>query len=120
MRSRQRGATLLGMLVIVAIVGFGLYAGIRLMPIYLEYMAIVRAMEQSAKENGDGATPADLRNSLIRRWGVEDIKSIGPDDIDIKKAGSGYTMRAWYRAESPFVGNVALIATFDKTVNAKE
>jgi hypothetical protein len=25
-------------------------------------------------------------------------------------------MRAWYRAETPFVANVSLIADFDKTV----
>jgi hypothetical protein len=25
-------------------------------------------------------------------------------------------MRAWYRAEAPFVGNVSLVADFDKTV----
>ena len=33
-----------------------------------------------------------------------------------KKAGNGFTMRAWYRAETPFVANVSLVADFDKTV----
>jgi Domain of unknown function (DUF4845) len=120
MRSGQRGATLLGMLVIVAILGFGLYAGIRLMPLYLEYMAVVRAMEQTAKESGEGASPVDLRNALARRWSIEDIKSVRPQDIDIKRAGSGYSMRAWYRAETPFVANVSLIVTFDKTVGSRD
>ena len=61
--------------------------------------------------------PQELRNSLDRRWTVEDIKSIQPKEIEIKKAGSGFTMRAWYRAEAPFVGNVSLVVDFDKTVN---
>ena len=42
MRSRQRGATALGMLCIVAIIGFALYGGIRLFPLYMEYMAVSR------------------------------------------------------------------------------
>jgi hypothetical protein len=117
MRSRQRGATFLGMVVIIAILGFALYAGIRLTPLYFEYMAVVRALEQTAKEHGDGPTsPPELRNSLGRRWDVEDIHSIAVKDIEIKKTGSGYTMRAWYRAETPFVANVSLVAVFDKTV----
>ena len=117
MRSRQRGATLIGIVVILAILGFALYAGIRLVPVYFEYMAVARALDQTAKEHaGSPTSPVDLRNSLERRWIVEDIHSIQPKEVEIKKAGSGFTMRAWYRAEAPFVYNVSLVADFDKTV----
>jgi hypothetical protein len=116
MRSRQRGATFLGMVTIIAILGFALYAGIRLTPLYLEYMAIARALEQTAKEESGATSPQTLRNALDRRWTIETIDSIQPKDIEIKKAGSGFTMRAWYRAEAPFISNVSLVADFDKTV----
>ena len=117
MRSRQRGATFLGMVTIIAILGFALYAGIRLTPLYLEYMAVVRALEQTAKEHDGGATTVQqLRNSLDRRWTIEDIQSIDTKEIEIKKEGAGFSMRAWYRAEAPFIGNVSLVADFDKTV----
>jgi hypothetical protein len=115
MRSRQRGATALGMLTIVAILGVGLFAGIRLVPVYLEYMAVSRALEQTAKEN-TGSSQEALRTSLIRRWAIEDISSLQPKDIEIKRAGGGFIMRAWYRAEVPFVANISLVADFDKTV----
>ncbi len=116
MRSRQCGATFLGMVVIIAILGFALYAGIRLTPLYLEYMAVSRALEQTAKEESGATSPQTLRNALDRRWTIETIDSIQPKDIEIKKAGSGFTMRAWYRAEAPFISNVSLVADFDKTV----
>ena len=115
MRSRQRGATALGMLTIVAILGVALFAAIRLVPVYLEYMAVSRALEQTAKENSGGSQDA-LRTSLIRRWTIEDIKSVQPTDIEIKRAGNGFIMRAWYRAEVPFVANISLVADFDKSV----
>ena len=118
MRSRQRGATFIGMVVIIAILGLGLYGGIRLTPLYMEYMAVARAMEQTAKEGN--ASPNQLRTSLDRRWSIEDIKSIQPKDIEIKRAGNGFSMRAWYRAEAPFVGNVSLVVEFDKTVMASD
>ena len=121
MRSRQRGATLIGMAVIIAILGFGLYAAIRLTPLYFEYMAVARALTQTAKEAGDGPTsPVQLRNALDRRWTIEDIKSIQPKEIDIRKAGRGYTMRAWYRAEAPFIGNVSLVVDFDTSAEVNQ
>jgi hypothetical protein len=114
MRSRQRGATFLGMVIILAIVGFGLYGVIRVVPLYMEYVAVVRAMEQTAKE--DSGSPQSLRAALYRRWSIEDIKSLDPKEIEIKRAGNGYSMRAWYRAEAPFISNISLVVDFDKTV----
>lgn len=117
MRAKQGGATFLGMLIIFAILGVGVYAGIRLVPIYFEYMAVVRAMEQTAKEySGEPVSVNQIRVSLDRRWTIEDIKSLNPKDIEVRKAGNGVSMRAFYRAEAPFIGNVSLVADFDKTV----
>lgn len=121
MRSRQGGATFIGMVVIISILGLGLYAGIRLTPLYLEYMAVARAMEQTAKEQGGSPVTANqLRTSLDRRWTIEDIDSIQPKEIEIKRTGGGYSMRAWYRAEAPFIGNVSLAVDFDKTVTVSQ
>ncbi len=120
MFARQRGATFLGMVIILSILGFALYAGIRLTPLYFEYMAVVRAMDQTAKEaEGDPTSPQQLRTALDRRWTIEDIKSLDPKDMEIKKSAGGYTMRAYYRAEAPFVANVSLVVDFDKTVDVK-
>lgn len=120
MYARQRGATFLGMLIIVAILGLGVYAGIRLVPLYFEYMAVVRAMDQTAKEeDGSSTSPQQLRTSLDRRWTIEDIHSIDPKEIEIKKIANGFSMRANYRAEAPFIANVSLVVDFDKTVNVQ-
>jgi hypothetical protein len=114
---RQRGATFIGMVIIIAILGFGLYAAIRLVPVYMEYMSISRALDNIARENaGQGRTAAELRIAYEKRWNVEGIKSLRPEDVEIKKSPKGMTMRAKYRAEAPFVANVSLVADFDKMV----
>jgi hypothetical protein len=83
-------------------------------------MAVARALEQTAQEHSNGPTTlAQLRNSLDRRWTIETINSIQPKEIEIKKAGAGYSLRAWYRAEAPFIGNVSLVADFDKSVEVR-
>lgn len=119
MYARQRGATFIGMVTIIAILGLGLYGCIRLVPVYAEYFEVVRALEQTAKDLPEATTASELRTSLDRRWTVEDIRSIDPKQIEIKRAGDGFSMRAKYRAEVPFIANVSLAVYFDKTVTTR-
>jgi hypothetical protein len=117
MKQRQRGATFLGMVTILLILGAGLYAGLRLVPVYLEYTKVARALEQVRDEHAAiDSNPQLIRNSLERRWDVEDILSIGWKEILIKKTNEGYEVRAQYNVERPFVANVYLLAKFDKLV----
>ena len=121
MKQRQRGATFLGMVTILVILGAALYAGIRLVPVFLEYTKVARALEQVRDEHAAIDTnPQLIRNSLERRWDVEDIKSIGWKEVEIKKTNEGYDLQAVYSVEQPFVANVFLLAKFDKSVTIKQ
>jgi hypothetical protein len=115
-RHKQRGATFLGTVTIVAILGLGLYAGIRLAPLYMEYMAITRAMSQVAETSRGETSPSALRASLQRRWDIEDIKQLDVKDIEMNKVANGIEIVAAYRAEAPFVANVSLVVDFEKSV----
>ena len=117
MKQRQRGMTFLGLVTILAILGAGLYAAIRLVPVYLEYTKVARALEQVRDEHSAiDSNPQLIRRSLERRWDVEDIASIGWKEVEIKKSNDGYDVRAAYVVEQPFVANVYLLAKFDKSV----
>ena len=116
LRRKQRGATFLGTVIIVAILGLGLYAGIRLVPIYKEYMDVSRALTQMATQLGAGASPAEIRDSLGRRWEVDDIKRMDYREVKIAPTAQGLSVQAKYRAEAPFIGNISLVVDFEKTV----
>jgi hypothetical protein len=117
MKHTQRGATFLGMVTILVILGAGLYGGIRLVPVYLDFTKVARALEQVRDEHATIDTnPQLIRNSLERRWDVEDIKGIGWKEIEIKRSSAGYDVKAVYDVQTPFVANVYLLVKFDKTV----
>jgi hypothetical protein len=118
MKQRERGATFLGIVVILLILGSALYAGIRLVPVYLEYTKVARALEQVRDEHSAIDTNAQaIRLSLERRWDIEDIQRIGWKEVAITKTGDGFDITAAYDAEEPFVANVYLLVKFDKTVS---
>ena len=58
MQRRQQGITFIGLLCILAMAGVIVYAGIRLVPVYLNYMNIVKTLETTASEfKGDNPDP---------------------------------------------------------------
>ncbi len=121
MKQRQRGMTFLGTVTILLILGAGLYAGIRLVPVYLEYTKVSRALEQVRDEQASVDTnPHQIRRALEARWDIEDIKSIAWKDVEIRKSGEGYDVNAAYDVETPFVANVFLLTKFDKLVTIQQ
>ncbi len=119
-RDQQRGATTLGMLTILIILGLGLYGVIRLVPVYLDYFEVVSAMEKVSKETRAAETSPDkIMFALNRHWLIEDISTFDYKDMQIRKSGSGYEMTADYRTEVPFIGNVSLLVTFYKSVTVE-
>jgi Tfp pilus assembly protein PilE len=120
MRQGQQGMTFIGLLCILALVGVIGYAGIRLVPVYLNYMKIARTLEVTAAEaKGDNPDPGNIRRLLERHWTVEDPTALDLKDIEITKDDSGVSMHVAYDDTVPYVGNVSLSVHFDKTVKVQ-
>jgi hypothetical protein len=116
-RHKQRGATFLGMLTIGAILGLALYAGIRLVPLYLDNMAVTRALNDIAKNlQGSTPTPTAIRKALDARWAIDYISSVSVKDIEITPVKDGMEMRATYDGRAPFFANIYFVVEFDKAV----
>ena len=120
MRQHERGVTFLGWVIILVPIALVFYAGIRLTPVYLEYMKITRTLEQVRDElKGDQPDASAIRVAIERRFDVEDVHVMTVRDVDklkITKEGTGYKVEAVYQATAPYVSNVSLLVNFDKTV----
>jgi hypothetical protein len=118
MQHRQRGMTMLGILVLVVVVGAWVYAGIRMAPKYLEYMRVASTLEQVRDEydSNPGTTEFMLRKAVERHFDIEMVNVITSNDIEIAKDGGMFTMRAAYEDTVPLVYNVSFLLEFDKSV----
>ncbi|MDH3645379.1 MAG: DUF4845 domain-containing protein [Gammaproteobacteria bacterium] len=115
MRNKQRGVTLIGWLVILAIIGVFALATMRLVPVYLESMKVSAVMRSTkAEHDGNRSTVAKIRKSIQTRFSVEGINIIKHREVKITPAANGaYLMQATYKHETPFIGNLGLIVSVD-------
>ena len=111
---RERGMTTIGLMTVLAMVGVFIYAGIRLVPLYLEYFNVVKAVEGLKSDAESG--PAAMRIALEKRFDIEDIKSLSWRDVEITKEGGSWAVHASYDAQTSFLGNVGFVVHFDKIV----
>jgi hypothetical protein len=120
MRKRQQGMTFIGLLCILVLVGVVVYAGIRLVPVYLNYMKVSRTMEMTASEaRAENVDPGNIRRLLERHWAIEDPTAVEVKDIQITKDDSGTQLHVAYDDTVPYVANVSLSVHFEKTVTVK-
>ncbi len=120
MRRYQTGMTFIGMLFILALVGVIGYAGLRLVPVYLNYMKVTRSMDVTATEfKSDNPDPIGIRRSLEKHWQIEDISSVDSKDVEILKDDNGVALHVAYDDTVPFISNLSLSVHFDKTVKVQ-
>jgi hypothetical protein len=114
---RQEGMTTLGLIILVAFVGLFAFAGLRLTPVYLNYMKVVGVLN-GVQEEFDGTNPARsaIRSSISRRFDVESVGEITARDVTVTSVDKGYEVRANYTHIAPFIANVSFSVEFDKVV----
>jgi hypothetical protein len=122
MKSRQSGITLIGFLIVVAVVGFFGYMAMKLLPSYSEYMGVVKGMNQVAESGSSGRTLDDMRRELMFKMNFQyvDDATIKPADITLLREPSGAnTLHVAYDKKIPFMYNIAFLLHFEKGVPLK-
>jgi len=115
---RHSGLTLIGFLIVLVVVLFFAYAGMRLVPTYLEYEALISAMNKLKSEPlSKDMSPDKIKNTIMNNlWVSYATDNITRQNIHISKKSDGVNVRVAYEVRKDFLGNVDLVASFDRTV----
>ena len=119
MRNRERGVTALGWLLLLTPLAMVGYAGIRLMPVYLNYMKVVRALDLVASDSAGSTDPTSIRTTIDKHFEIDMVDYPTAKDIKVTRSGSGFQVEAAYDDEAPLFGNISLHIVFDKVIKTK-
>jgi len=117
MRNRQLGVTAIGWLFLLTPLAVVVYAGIRLTPVYLNYMKVAKAMDGAVTElKAGGASPQSIRNTIDKHFEIDMVDYPTTKDIKITKDGAAWVVESQYDDDAPLFANVSLHFLFDKKV----
>ena len=117
---RQRGVTLIGWLILLIPFALVVYAGIRLLPVYLNYLDVAHTLDQVASEyrSGGGAVSADqIRTAIAKHFEIDEVTYPTAQDITLSRNGGRWRLEAAYDDYAPLFGSLSLQVQFDKTVS---
>ena len=114
---RQQGMSIVGFLMVLALVIFTTYLGLRIGPIYLEYYSVVSAMNGVASERGSANyTPFDIRRKVLDRLYVSySSENVKEEHVKVLRR-NGVQLRITYEVRKPVIGNLDVVASFDRMV----
>ena len=114
---KQRGITLIGFIFVLSFAIFIAFIGMKIGPIYMEYYSVVSAMNGVASERGSAnLSPYDVRVKVLNRLYVSySAENVKEKHIKIVRK-NGVHLRIAYEVRKPVMGNLDVVAMFDKTV----
>jgi hypothetical protein len=113
MKRSQSGISMLGFIMILAVVGVGVYVGMKVVPMYTEYYAVKKSLDGLSLEPGINTAPPDRIKSLFfRRLYVNYSDNVKPEDVAIERTDGGWHMTVSYEVRRPVIANLDVVGNF--------
>ena len=117
MKSRQSGITLIGFVFVLVIAGFFAYMALKLVPPYIDYGSVVKAMNEVSSEGLDGKTQDEVRRDFMFKLSFQYADQvIQPQDIRFVRSDGGTQLQVDYEQRVHFLYNIDFLLHFQKTV----
>ena len=122
-RKRQRGMSFLSLMAIAGMLGFAAVIGLKLFPIYMDSWKIDGVMKAVISEPGiNQQSRKEIIESMLKRLDIDAVDAVNyrnyKEFLTITKRKNNVTINIFYRVETPLIGNLSLVAEFDKMVSS--
>ncbi|MEO6520014.1 MAG: DUF4845 domain-containing protein [Pseudoxanthomonas sp.] len=117
-RHKQDGMTLTSFVVVLAVVGFAAYLGMKLFPMYQEYYSVRSAAKGLSSEPGVAdMDPSKIQDLFFRRLYINYSENVKAENVKITRIDNGWNMKVNYEVRRPLVGNLDVVGVFDVDQN---
>lgn len=116
MKRNQQGITLISFILILALVGFFGFIGMRLFPVYSEYYSAVNDIKAVTQTPGvEKESMERIRDHLYRRFQISYVESIDlQKNVKMFKDQDGKILQLQYEVRRPMMYNLDFVAKFDR------
>ncbi len=117
LKSRQRGVTMWGMLMISLMVVFFALLLFKLIPPYLQDLKVKTALDSIEQQAGSsGMSNPEIIVALRKRFDIDDIEHIALSDVTIERRGVFKVINIEYEAIVHLALNISALMEFNHSV----
>ena len=115
-RRGERGLSMIGFLFVATVIAVVAIGGFRMVPSYVEYFTVQKAVEKSLRDAPD-PTPAVVKKSFEKYIAADYIDSVRATDLNVTREGNAIVAQVAWQKQLHMVGNVSLLLDFDVSVS---
>ncbi len=119
-RNKQLGMSSLGLLLMLAAVGFVVTCLFKMAPSYLDNRFIVGTLQSLADSEDDLAALSNgqIRSQLSKTFVVNNVRNININDVQIERMQSKVLVNIDYEVRVPLFYNVDVVMTFENQLDS--
>ena len=110
---RQRGMSIIGFLFVAAVVVVVALVGFRMLPAYIEWYTIQKALDAAVADAGNDPSLNNIRKAMERKLSADYADAVSAKDVNVVKNGNTITAQVSWQKILPMVGNVSILIDFD-------
>ena len=113
MKRKQRGITMLGFLITLCLVIFFAYCAMKIVPMYIEYYSVKKALASIASDPQSANAPKDkIRENFARHMQIDYVATVKPEMLKIESTEAGYKLVMDYEVRKPMFHNLDVVGKF--------
>ncbi|MDD0842787.1 DUF4845 domain-containing protein [Pseudomonas sp. Gutcm_11s] len=110
----QKGMSLLGWIVTLAVLAFLASTAFKLFPHYMDYYALQKIITKTESEPAQIRSVRDFYDHIQKGMGVNSIRLNLKEALEIKQENDLFLLHLKYEKREHLIENLDLVATFDK------
>lgn len=116
-RGRQRGMTVIGMLLVMIVIAFVALIGMKVVPMYVQYYSIKSTIESIRKEPQVAQmTQMDIQNAIQKRFDIGYVDNISARDLKIRNERSGRVLDLIYQDERSLFYGLSVVLKVNESI----
>jgi len=111
--AKQKGFTLMGLIIVFAIIGMITLSILKVFPVYMENLAVKKSLEAIETHHEIKRMSVSQISSLFeKKLDMNQVTSIRAKDAKINRSISEITVKVEYEVRKDYIGNIDLILSF--------
>ncbi|NNE62990.1 MAG: DUF4845 domain-containing protein [Gammaproteobacteria bacterium] len=116
-RRRQQGISSVGWLLIASIAGFFILTLFKVYPMYYEHYKIISTLNAIQEDPSvDVKSKSAIWEKMNKRFFIDNVRTIKREHVKMSRKDGKTTVSVSYEARTPYIANLSLIGSFNKTV----
>ncbi|MDH5357139.1 MAG: DUF4845 domain-containing protein [Gammaproteobacteria bacterium] len=122
--NKQRGMTLIGWVIVLAIIAFFATVVMRLLPMYQEYYSVLQIMDGMETElKNNKLTKKQVMTLLEKRFDTGYVFSVKKDNVEIFRGKNNVHATKIvidYEVRRPFMAQISLVGNFHTEIDVEQ